>query len=677
MQYYKFSGVIKNPGWTADNDSRETRRENTRKIYTKSNEYNHKLNNKSFFCVSSIDDTCIAGAAFVDTYEAYQEQIPEYFKALHLSVEVLETKEIILEEFEMMLNLAFRNDFITDDDEIIYKLELPNVNSRYLRGFDFGESILEGMDYNQIKEMTDKYLLHESFLPEIERIYNGPKDLKTPGIPVHYFFRISDNNKDRRKEIYKALLNALYANKRIKNLRYCYTDISADNDFSPRALESLYHSNIGGAVVIRYTGSETADSQYASADRETIRKISELVKKYKHHVLTIICLKRSATASLERFKEEMKTLCFVDLNEDLANSESATDYLKTLAKKNHLKVNKNLLNKVKDNGTYYVDDLNTIFDSWASIEVRKLYPEYNEFTVPDISIKEKQTKGSAYQELQDLIGLDELKSKVDQIISYHRAQQLFKSKGLPVAGNGNNLHIMLTGNPGACKSTFCGILANLFKSEGILSKGECIIATRDSLVGKYVGWSSQMTKDVLKKSKGNLLLIDEAYSLSMEHENSFGTEVINELTSLLDQEEYRKDIVVVFCGYKNLMEDFLKVNPGLNSRIGFQIDIPDYTVDELCQIAEYMAKKQSITITEDAMGKIRTICESAVKCKDNGQGRMIRNILEQSRMKQADRLLKMDQDEITRDDCATLTAEDIVFPSNLHFDEKQLIGFCA
>lgn len=163
-------------------------------------------------------------------------------------------------------------------------------------------------------------------------------------------------------------------------------------------------------------------------------------------------------------------------------------------------------------------------------------------------------------------------------------------------------------------------------------------------------------------------------SLVDDRSGSFGDEAIN--TIVQEMENHREDVVVIFAGYPNEMEKFLQKNPGLRSRIAFHVPFADYNADELCQIAQMMGKSKGVCFEEEALAKLTTAFEVARKQSDFGNGRYVRNLLEQAKMNQASRLLEYDFDAITAEEIKTIKAEDIVIPE-VKTEVKRTIGFAC
>ena len=198
------------------------------------------------------------------------------------------------------------------------------------------------------------------------------------------------------------------------------------------------------------------------------------------------------------------------------------------------------------------------------------------------------------------------------------------------------------------------------RENSILSSGHLVELGRADLVGKFVGWTAQIVKQKFKEANGGVLFIDEAYSLADGDHGSFGEEAIN--TIVQEMENNRDDLIVIFAGYPNEMKTFLDTNPGLRSRIAFHIDFPDYSTDELCEIARHISASSGVTLSEGAVEKLATLFEQARTESDFGNGRFVRNVIEQSKMNLASRVITMDADKITKKILTTIEAEDVVIP---------------
>ncbi|MFZ5633761.1 MAG: stage V sporulation protein K [Bacillota bacterium] len=269
--------------------------------------------------------------------------------------------------------------------------------------------------------------------------------------------------------------------------------------------------------------------------------------------------------------------------------------------------------------------------------------------------KKSQCVEEIFQELNALVGLDKIKQLIREIYAFVEIQKKRQKEDL--AFENTVLHMIFKGNPGTGKTTVARIIGKLFKEIGVLQKGHVLEIERADLVGEYIGHTAQKTRDQLKKAQGGVLFIDEAYSLARGGEKDFGKEAIDCLCK--GMEDSRDNLILILAGYTDEMDWFLETNPGLRSRFPIHLSFPDYTTDELLDIADMMLKKRQYVLSTAAREELRLIVEmKSRKHQHNGNARLVRNVIERSMRRQAVRLI--DKKEITRDDLMTINREDMV-----------------
>ena len=244
-------------------------------------------------------------------------------------------------------------------------------------------------------------------------------------------------------------------------------------------------------------------------------------------------------------------------------------------------------------------------------------------------------------ELNDLVGLSNVKSKVNDLICYQKVQKLRREHGL--SSPKSTLHLAFTGNPGTGKTTVARIVGRIYKKIGILSKGHFIEVSRTDLIAGYQGQTALKVKSVIDKAKGGVLFIDEAYSITEnDHSDSYGRECLTELTKAL--EDYRNDLVVIVAGYTEPMEKFFESNPGLKSRFNTFIEFADYDATELMDILKGMCTKENYVLDEDAKSVLEKKLDGVVTSKEEqfANGRFVRNIFEEMIMNHARRVAKLE-----------------------------------
>ena len=268
------------------------------------------------------------------------------------------------------------------------------------------------------------------------------------------------------------------------------------------------------------------------------------------------------------------------------------------------------------------------------------------------------TLAELQQELDGLVGLTFVKNKVNDLIAFQKIQQLRKAQGL--ASSKSTMHMAFTGNPGTGKTTVARIVGRMYKSLGLLSKGQIIEVSRTDLIAGYQGQTALKVKKVIERAKGGVLFVDEAYSITEnEHSDSYGRECLTELTKAL--EDYRNDLVVIVAGYTEPMKIFFESNPGLKSRFNTFIEFPDYTAFELMEILYNMCLKSDYMLTPTAKEKLQDILIAKVAYKNDefANGRLVRNIYDDIIMNQARRLINVDNP--TKGELMQILDEDVSY----------------
>ena len=670
MFFYKVEGTMRG-NRTENDDSRRTQRENARKILVKSEEFNQKHNWDTFCFISEFSDGFVTAGMILNQAEKAEAVLKSFLKHIGCPLEDISIAETTISNIQQLLSRADYADFIADDDEIIEKYGIDKIIGRRGRGIPFGENLLYARSQKDVFAGAEQYLLGETFMPELNRIYAGSPAVRPQGHPVHYMVQTDDL--DTRRESCKLLLQALYANGRVSSKRYCFLDFRPGEGFSVMALDALYHVCSGGAVIARYLANDDSeDKGVASGERDTIERICEVVKQHRNQVLTIICLPRECKKAKALFYENLGSMAFVEIREDFANGEQAGTYLKMLARDHRIRTDKALFAALDAQKGYLATELHAIFDEWYNKKLQNsIYPQYKDLKAAKQEVVKAAPKGSAYDDLQNMVGLTEAKSVIQKALNYYKMQKLYEEKGMKQ--DNPAMHMVFTGNPGTAKTTAARLFARIMRDNGLLSKGQLVEVGRGDLVGKYVGWTAQTVQAKFREAKGGVLFIDEAYSLVDGHSGSFGDEAIN--TIVQEMENHREDVVVIFAGYPDEMEAFLQRNPGLRSRIAFHVPFADYNADELCKIAELMGLHKGVCFDSDAQKKLHTVFEDARKQSDFGNGRFVRNILEKAKMNQASRLLEYDFDAITTEEIKTIKAVDITPPPEIKKEVKRTIGF--
>lgn len=241
---------------------------------------------------------------------------------------------------------------------------------------------------------------------------------------------------------------------------------------------------------------------------------------------------------------------------------------------------------------------------------------------------------AALDELNGLIGLDNIKSEIRGFCNLITINQRRAVVGLPLFNLSN--HMVFYGNPGTGKTTVARIVGQILRDLGVLSSGHMIEISRSGLVAGYVGQTALKVESVISQALNGILFIDEAYTLKQSDDDSFGQEAIDALLKLM--EDHRRCLVVIVAGYTTHMQEFLRCNPGLESRFNRFLNFPDYSASDLFEIFSQLLTEKKMTLTDAAIDQVLVLFTLTVERQSTGNGRFVRNLFERTVINQATRL---------------------------------------
>ncbi len=255
-----------------------------------------------------------------------------------------------------------------------------------------------------------------------------------------------------------------------------------------------------------------------------------------------------------------------------------------------------------------------------------------------IDNEESKSFEDLINELNNLIGLDAVKNDVIQLVNFLRVQQMRQASGMvsvPISR-----HLVFYGNPGTGKTTVARLLAQIYRTMGVISKGHLVETDRSGLVAGYLGQTALKVKEVVTQALGGVLFIDEAYALVTEGQD-YGQEAIDTLIKLM--EDNREDLIVVVAGYTDKMSRLLNSNPGLRSRFNKYFNFDDYNPTQLTSIFELFCKTSGFQMTTEARDKALGIFKIFHEVRDEtfGNARLARNLFEQTVNHQANRIISL------------------------------------
>ena len=667
MRFYVYEGDLKTRIKFGSYDERRTFYD---EICSSSYGFNEQFGNKAYFfleCIK-INQKVVSVVVIVNDDINVSLMVKKYLKAVGIELEGILSAEITLNSFMMRLRCSKMNDLIFSMDDVLEKFGLDSVSNVNIH--EDSDRLFKAIGKEEIYRNASLLLSGPSLKEELDRIYVPKRNKAVHGFPVHYLVRTDDT--EERFSVVNALAQALYANKRINSLRLCQVAIGGKYGVNLPIIEGLISCCAGGMFILRYAGKHEGENDIADRSIGLIEEISELICKYSDKVQFALCLPRECIRAKDMFFANLGSLSFIEIEETLAKGNRAKEYLDNMVSHSKLRADKKLYGRLKDDYGYLAPELREIFNSWYTDKMKtSVYPQYKSAVTVKNTIRTKAAEGTAYDRLQEMIGLERAKAIVNQALDYNKAQKIFAEKGMKFERT--SMHMVFMGNPGTAKTSVARLFAQIMRDNKVLSKGHMVEVGRADLVGKFVGWTAPTVKKKFEEAKGGVLFIDEAYSLVDDRDGLYGDEAIN--TIVQEMENHRDEVVVIFAGYPDKMEKFLQKNPGLRSRIAYHVPFDDYSIDELCGITDLIAKQKGLILADDAKEKLRGIYDIAVRDDDFGNGRYVRNILEKAKMAQASRLVAMDYDSITMEDVKTIVASDIEMPPRKK--EISRFGFAA
>ena len=574
--------------------------------------------------------------------------------------------------FENFINTRFHRN-------VLQVLNIEEYSRNNSRGFyNYSEEICPAnqLNYRSCQAKMKKMIPDESLKDEMYRIYYKNNKKGFWGHPVHYHIHAESLTSAHR--MINLLMQALYKNGRISSFRKNIIDHISKRCNDDKNIHMICNDSSGGVILFFLNGDAEDSGQYANANHVLVDFFEQLIRKNQQDVLfMLVDIGQQATLSKKVIEQLVPDVSFVAIREGVGNVDDAMTFAQELQKERKFPAwDKKAFRKTLNKEMYRMSEVQTAYNEYCKKTLsEKIYCSYKTAEVIKINSQLK-CRSSAYEELNRLVGLDNVKSLINSILASSKMKKQRQKAGLP--SGGNLPHLVFFGNPGSAKTTVARLLARILSDEQILQGDIFVECGRNDLVGQFVGWTAKIVEKKFREARGGILFIDEAYSLVDDRGGSFGDEAIN--TIVQQMENHRDDTIVIFAGYPDKMMKFLKQNEGLRSRIGFQLTFNDYTPSQLDEILLKMAEERCYELNDDAKAVCHQIFRQATRMKDFGNGRYARNLLQKAILNQADRIYAETANGVVdKDMLMTLTAADFedIEETFVEYDRKneQSIGF--
>lgn len=595
-------------------------------------------------------------------------------------LKILEKREITSQEYKKIIKVCdSKYMFRLHDIESKMSLDIDTRGSAWNRdaSFDLKERLFTNI-YKTKKECllsVSKILPSKSLLEEINRIYSSKNVKEFYGHPVHYL--VSTKEKGAADDIVEILVNSLLGAKRLLSGRTLRLSELKSDSVNDSEFDKAFKIAENGTIVI-YMDVKPVEGRFSKGIEHVGEILQDKINEYGSNTLFIfVDITGKTSINDESISVLQSKSDIIHITEGSGNRDDAREYLKRLIEKSKYKGCdfSTIEQYIPDKEYFTVSEIYKIYRKWYDRGLRNIvYRAYKEETIKPITLTEYENE--PYEELRKLIGLDNIKEVVNDIVALGKMNRL--RTRMDLKNNKISMHMAFSGNPGTAKTTVARLVGRILKEEEILSSGHMVECGRQDLVGRYVGWTAKTVEEKFRAARGGILFIDEAYSL-VDDSNTYGAEAINTIVQLM--ENYREDLIVIFAGYPERMRDFLKQNEGMNSRISFHLDFPDYTDKELMEILFLMTERYGYKLSNDAENKAKIILKKSLKQDNFGNGRYVRNLLEQATMHQARRLMKDKKRKITKNEAMLLLAEDInevsLSESDNHLAKIGFISNCS
>lgn len=507
------------------------------------------------------------------------------------------------------------------------------------------------------------YLYDRKFLRELENIRTHQNESDLSGNMVHYI--ISARSIEAASEMTEVLMRNLFLAKRLSSRRIeIISEIDPSAFHKRNYIEDIIENNRGGAVVFDLTEKLGKDPVEYSM---ICTYIESLVKKYRNHCLFVFTYNMDKPGFSYYLLPNLKKYVIpVSLREGTGTRKEAVNYLKELIKKSDYAQYSNQAAEYMKNypeESFTQTDVLMAFEQFEAWCLNKNVLQAYEYDLSgEFTTDRDENAESSYDKLQKLIGLDIVKKQIDSILAtdvveHERRKRRGKSY------QSSSMHMIFGGNPGSAKTTVAKLFGGIAKEKGILKSGSFVEYGGMDLDGLA---SVYKIRKAFQAAQGGVLFIDEAYSMKSDTAVS---------VLIQEMENHRDNVIVILAGYNDRMREFIEINEGMKSRIPYWVEFPDYSADELTKIFSYMLEERGFEATEETVKEAYYIFDKARNTDNFGNGRYVRNFIEQAIKNQSVRLLTLREEanKICKKEMFLITKEDVA-SLNEGLSEERALG---
>ena len=565
---------------------------------------------------------------YQDAYLAIAEMLKAAF-SINIKKVKEDPYEITMHQFMDCILEAKRRQYLVLSNKIIDSTHLwiyyYNSSDSDFRNtnYHFTERIISG------RERKNYFLYDHKFISELENIEMHQNTSAYSGNMVHYI--LSSRSIEAASDMVETLMQKLLKANRIGSRRMAViSEIDPAFYKGNNHMEEIIENNVGGVIVFDLSEKFGYDpTDYLSASQY----LEMLVKKYRNQCLFVFTYNMDKPGFAYYLLPNLKKYVIpVMLREGTGDRKAAVQYMRELIKGSEYSQYAKQANefmKLFPGNTFTQTDVLMAYEQFEAWCLNKnVLKAYDYDLSEDFMLDRDENAASAYDKLQQMIGLNAVKTQIDQIIDTDLVEKERK-KRMGRNYESGTMHMIFGGNPGSAKTTVARLFAGIAKEKGILKSGVFVERGGMDLDGLCCGYA---IREAFTAAKGGVLFIDEAYSMS----SSLAITVL-----LQELENHREDVIVVLAGYNEKMHRFMELNEGLKSRIPHWIDFPDYNAGELTEIFKMMLKERGFHAEEAAVKEAYDIFDKVRRSDNFGNGRYVRNLMERSVRQQSERLMSV------------------------------------